>query len=300
MKKTRHIITCIITLGVAALVQQASAATIDLGTAANFGILAGSKITDAGAASTIIGGDVGLSPATGANITGLTSVQVTGGGTIYTVDGAGGSGGVNNPGLLTTAKNDLTTAYGAASSAPQTINLGATAGALDGLTLTAGVYGLGGAPQNLNGVLTLKGDASSVFIFQCTSSLITGSGSKVVLLGGVNPCNVFWQVTSSATLGSGSTFVGTILALTSITVDSGVTVDGKLLAQNAAVTLINDTITTDKICAAATVPTSPGTVTGGGPGVPDSGSTVLLLGFGLGSLIVLRTISRQSRLQAGC
>ena len=122
------------------------------------------------------------------------------------------------------------------------------------------------------------------------------------LINGADACNVIWQVTSSATLGSGSFFDGTILALTSITLADGVTVDGRLLARNGLVSLIHDTIVTDVGC-------QPGEGTGsfhttGVPGVvagvPDSGSAVLLLGFGLASLIVFKTISLPRLLQAGC
>jgi hypothetical protein len=113
------------------------------------------------------------------------------------------------------------------------------------LTLVAGVYNAGGVVLDLTGTLTLDGknNPNSVWIFQATSSLVTASSSRVRLINGASSCNVFWQVTSSATLGSGSTFVGTIMALTSITMNSGVTMHGRALARNGQVTLINDKIT---------------------------------------------------------
>lgn len=119
---------------------------------------------------------------------------------------------------------------------------------LAGRNLVAGVYS-GGALQ-LNGTVTLTGDASSVFIFQATSSLITSSAS-VVALDGVSACNVFWQVLSSATIGSGSTFVGTVLAGASITADSGTSVLGRLLAGTGQVELHNNVVTRPTGCAIA-------------------------------------------------
>ncbi len=99
------------------------------------------------------------------------------------------------------------------------------------------------------------GNADSVFIFQTNSSLITASSSTVVLTNGAQECNVYWQVGSSATLGTGSTFRGTILALSSISLNDSVTVHGRALARNGAVTLINDTFVS---------PTCAGTAGGGG------------------------------------
>src|SRR5207244_13299962 len=108
---------------------------------------------------------------------------------------------------------------------------------LGGLTLVSGVYA--GGAVGLTGTLTLdaEGDSSAVFVFQTASTLITASNSVVSLIGGASACNVYWKVGSSATLGTTSDFVGTIIALTSITVTTGATVDGRLLARNGAVTL---------------------------------------------------------------
>ena len=114
-------------------------------------------------------------------------------------------------------------------------------------TSRPGVYaGPSKSPLSLTGPLVLDGagDPNSVFIFQTDSTLITGSGSTVTLINGAQECNVFWQVGSSATLGTGSVFIGNILALTSITVTTSVTVHGRALARNGAVTLDNDTFTT--------------------------------------------------------
>jgi len=249
------------------LYQDATAqGTVNLGTASSFAILAGSGITDSGGASTITG-NVGLSPTTGAAITGLTAGQVSG--TIYAVDAAGPAGSVNNPALLTTAKNNLTAAYlDAAGRSPATTLVGGN-NQLGGQTLIPGVYTFGSASTaNLIGTLTLnaQGNPNAVWIFQATSDLITASGSKVNLINGADSCDIFWQVLSSATLGTGTAFAGNILALTSITLGTGATLDGSALAQNGAVTLDHNTIT---LCTA----------------VPEPGTT-LLLGFGLAALFV--------------
>src|ERR1039458_332689 len=246
--------------------------TVNLGTASSFAILAGSQITDAGGASTIVSGDVGLSPATGAAI-GLTAPQVIGG-TIYSVNAFGPLGSVNNPGLLTTAKNDLSTAYTDAANRPVPGGnaFGVTDNQLGGKTLLSGAYSFGhAATANLIGTLTLdaQGNANAVWIFQASSDLITASRSSVVFKDGIgDPCNVFWEVGSSATLGTYTTFVGNIMAYASVGLDTGAILDGSALAENAAVTLDHNTITQDNCTAGTTT-------------VPDSGSTLLLLGSGL-------------------
>jgi ice-binding like protein len=221
----------------------AATPTVGLGTAASFSVLAGTPaITNTGA--TTIDKDVGIHPA--ASVTGFPPGTV--GGAIHAGDA-----------VALQAKSDLVVAYVDAASRPMT----ATHGALGGLTLVSGVYNAGGVVLDLTGTLTLdgQGDPNSVWVFQATSSLITASTSKVSLINGASPCNVFWQVTSSATLGSGSTFVGTILALTSITLANGVSVNGRALARNGDVTLINDTFTTTP-CSGA--PAAPPPASGGG------------------------------------
>src|SRR5207245_332795 len=90
--------------------------------------------------------------------------------------------------------------------------------------------------------LDAQGDANAVFIFQMASTLTTTSARQVILIGGARAANVFWQVGSSATLGTGSVFKGNILALASITVTTGATVEGRLLARTAAVTLVSNII----------------------------------------------------------
>ena len=210
----------------------AAAQSVPLGTADSFAVLAGAGITNTG--PTTVNGDLGTYPTT--TETGTASVTIT---------------GTNHAGDAVTqgAKTDLATAYNtAAGEGPTT----AIAADLAGQTLTPGVYN-SASSIGLSGALTLNGggNPNAVFVFQAGSTLTTGSGSPVNLINGAQSCNVFWQVGSSATLGTGSTFRGTILALTSITVTTGVTVDGRVLARNGAVTLDTDTITKPS-CAAAT------------------------------------------------
>lgn len=215
--------------------------TVGLGTADPFGILAGSTVTNTGPST--VNGDLGLSP--GAAVTGF---------------GGAGNGTVNgathvNDAAAMQAKADLDTAYADAAGRPFT--------ALPAADLTtAGILGPGvyrSPTLGLTGSVTLDagGDPSAVFIFQVDSTLITDSASSVKLVNGAQPCNVFWQVGSSATLGSGSSFVGTILAQTSITVNNAVTIPGRLLARTAAVTLINDTITRPACAAPPPPPAGP-------------------------------------------
>ncbi len=225
--------------------------TVPLLTTDNFAVLAGSAVTNV--PTSVITGDMGLSPSGGVNYdAGVTAAQVVG--TIYAVDAAGPAGSVNNPSLLTTAKNDLITAYDdAAGRTPFTT---VAAGLLTG-TLTPGVYRLSAQASNLTTTVTLDagGNPNAVFIFQSSSTLITSGASSVILAGGAQACNVFWQVGSSVTLGANSIFKGTILALTSATLGAGANVEGRVLARNGSVSLDSNTIT--KPTCAASAPTGP-------------------------------------------
>lgn len=218
---------------------------VDLGTATPFAILAGTpNITDAGNTS-VINGNVGLSPATGAGI-GLLCSQVTG--TIYSVDAAGPLPcRQTNPSLLTGAKNDLTAAFiDVAGRTPVTT----VPTELGGTTKTAGIYDSASTTFGITagaGALVLdgQGDPSSVFIFEMDAAgtgLTVGPGSTVSLINGAQACNVFWRV-DTATLDTGAVFKGNILALNSITVANGTNIEGRLLARNGNVTLDNDVIT---------------------------------------------------------
>jgi len=210
----------------------AAEAPIGLGTAESFAVLAGTTVTNTDT-PTVISGDVGVSPA--AAVTGFPPGLVNNG-EIHSADAVAAG-----------AQADLTIAFDDAAG-----RLPVESGVIDltGRELVSGVYS--GGALGLTGTVTLVGDSSSVFIFQAASTLITGSGSRVVLQGDINPCNVFWQVGSSATLGSGSEFVGTVLALTSIAAESAATVEGRLLARNGAVTLDANVINAPTDCAGDT------------------------------------------------
>jgi hypothetical protein len=204
----------------------ASPAPVALGAAGAFAVLGASTVTNTGLS--VLGGDLGVSPGTA--ITGFGPGVVTNG-AIHAGDGAAAQ-----------AHADLASAYLVAQArTPAT----ATSGVLDGLTLAPGVYAAG-AGMSLTGGLTLDGggDPSAVFVMQAGSTLITAAASHVDLAGGARACNVFWQVGSSATLGASSLLRGSILASTSISMGDAVTVDGRALARDGAVTLINDAVTT--------------------------------------------------------
>ena len=204
---------------------------INLGAAEKYAILAGAGITNTGA--TTITGDIGSSP---------TSTE-TGFGTVTIIDGVNHTDPDPNDAETQAAKTALVTAYNdAASQGPIIAIPGLTLGA--GQTLAPGVYNSSTSIQ-INGTLTLDGggDPNAVFVFQAGSTLTTGSASRILLTNGAQPCNVYWQVGSSVTLGTNTTFTGIIMALTSISMNTGATLDGQALARNGAVTLDSNTIT---------------------------------------------------------
>ncbi len=202
----------------------AAQSPVGLGTADSFAVLAGSAVTNTGPST--INGNLGVDPGTA--VSGFPPGTVNG--TTHAADAVAGQ-----------AESDLTVAYNDAASRTPPI---AESGDLGGQTLTPGVYN-SGSSIGLTGALTLnaQGNPDAVFIFQVGSTLTTASGSSVKLENGAQACNVYWQIGSSATLGTGSGFVGNILAYTSITMNNSVTVDGRALARNGDVTLIDDTIT---------------------------------------------------------
>lgn len=236
------------------LASSAQAATaVGLGTADSYALLAGSGVTNTG--PSVINGDLGSSPTPA--VTGFGGApNGTVNGSTHQADAAAGQ-----------AQADLTTAYdNAAGQGPA--NTLATE--LGGQTLTPGVYNSQSGTFGITGALTLnaKGDPSAVFIFQTASTLISASASQVNLINGAQPCNLFWKVGSSATLGTSSAFAGNILALQSISLNNGVAVSGRLLARNGAVTLINDTVTR---AACTTSGTGGGGGVGGGGGKGGNG-----------------------------
>ena len=187
-----------------------------LASAGNFAVLAGTTVTNTG--PSWITGEVGVAP--GSAVTGFPP----------------GTSGPQHKGdsVATTAQTDLTAAYtnAAAQPCPGTNNF--TGVNLGGKNLVPGVYCQTTAPT-LTGTLTLNG--AGVYIFQIGSTLVTASGARVVLIGGAQPCDIFWQVGSSATIATSTTFIGNIMALTSIAMQTGATLNGRALARNGAVTL---------------------------------------------------------------
>ncbi|MGD0352073.1 MAG: ice-binding family protein [Dehalococcoidia bacterium] len=210
------------TFTTAAAAGQAGPATVVLGQAANYAVLAGSTVTNVVSVGTIVTGDLGLSP--GSAVTGFPPGVLIG--TQHVNDSSANQ-----------AKLDLTTAYNDAAGrtlAPITVS-----GNIGGRTLTPGLYKSTSTLEISSGDLTLdaQGNANAVFIFQIASTLTTTSGRQVILSGGAQAKNIFWQVGTSATLGTGSVFEGTILADQSITLTTGATLHGRALARIAAVTL---------------------------------------------------------------
>ena len=205
-----------------------------LGTASSFAILGGSTVTNTG--FTVILGDLGVSP--GSSITGFPPGIVVPPGTTH-VDDA----------VAQQAQSDVTTAYNALAS--QACDVDLTGHDLGGLTLTPGVYCFDES-AGLTGALTLnaQGNANSVFVFQIGSTLTTASNSSVLVTNSGSACNVFWQVGSSATLGTNTSFQGNILADASITLNTGAgIIPGRALAQNGAVTMDSNNISMS-VCAA--------------------------------------------------
>ena len=219
----------------------AAEAPVGLGAAKGFAVLGSESVTNTGPST--INADVGVSP--GTSITGFPPAVISGG-VIHATDA-----------VAAAAKIDLNTAYGDAAGRTPTA---AIVGDLGGQTLVGGVYN--GGNIGLTGTLILDGqnNPDSVWIFQAASGLTTASTSGVSLINGANACNVFWQITSSAVLGSGSQFVGTVMANTSIAANTGATIQGRLLVLTGSVTLDTNTFVGG--------PCSPGTTTDTGVPVP--------------------------------
>jgi len=258
----------------------AAEAPVGLATAASYSVLGGQTVTNTGPSK--LSGDLGVSPGTA--IKGFPP---------GTVGGAKHAGDAQ----AAKARSDLTIAYNDAAGRAKTASV---AGDLVGKTLTSGVYKSTG-PLALSGTVTLngQGNPNAVFIFQIASKLTTASASHVSLLNGAQACHVFWQVGSSATLGTTSSFKGTIMALTSIAVQTGAHVQGRALARNGAVTLDNDIFTAAN-CGTTPTPSSSPFVPG--PGLtgdsrPDGGSLLkeILLGVGVAVLGAAVAMSVQLR-----
>ena len=253
MKRTSIGALAIIAIAAFLAVPSPLFAQISLGTAQNFGVLGGSTVTNTGA--TTVNSNVGVSP--GSSVTGFPPGVVVGG-AIH-----------SNDAVAMQAQNDLTTAYNNIAATACTVDL--TGQNLGGLTLTAGVYCFSSSAQ-LTGTLTLdmQGNPNALFLFQIGSTLTTATASAVTVINGGSSCNrVYWQVGSSATLGTGTSFAGDILALTSITVTTGANTTGKTLARNGAVTLDTNNVNTcgpGVVCPIITV--NPATLPNGTAGTP--------------------------------
>ena len=255
----QHSVVAIAALFIFGLNTQGGAIT--LGTAGSFAVLAGSTATNTG--PSILTGDLGVSP--GNAITGFPPGTVIG--ATHAADA-----------VALQAQNDLTTAYNTLAGLAVTQTL--TGYDLGGMSLVPGVYFYSSSAQ-LTGNLTLnaKGNPNALFVFQIGSTLTTASNSLVNVINGGNDCNVYWQIGSSATLGTTTSFVGHILALTSITMNTGATIlDGSALARNGAVTLQSNTIT----CCSSDQ--GGGNGGGGGNGVPEPTSLAMLCTAGLGGI----------------
>jgi Ice-binding-like len=200
--------------------------SVNLRSAANFSVLAGPTVTNTG--PTIVIGDLGVSPGTA--VTGFLPGKVV------------GTQQRGNP-TSAQAEADLTVAYNDA--AGRTLCPVSVAGNLGGLTLAPGLYKSTSSLAISSGDLTLdaKGNGNAIFIFQMASTLTTTAGRQVILKGGARASNVFWQVGSSATLGTTSVFKGTIMADQAITLNTGATLEGRALARIAAVALDSNAIT---------------------------------------------------------
>jgi Ice-binding-like len=248
-------------------------AQISLGpTVSTFGVLAASTVTNSGA--TTVTGNLGVSPGTA--ITGFNGF------------GAGGPGMVTGTihsadAFALQAQNELTAAYNTAAGLPSN---GLNPPDLGGTTVFPGVY-TSSSTLGITGTVTLDGqnNPNSIFVFQIGSGLTTATGSNVVLINGASAANVYWQVGSSATLGTSSSLSGNILAQASISFGTGASLMGRALARTAAVTLLGNLIT------------SPGGPGGGpGPGGTPSPipapSSLLLVGTALLCVVLYQARER--------
>lgn len=244
-------VACVMVFAIAYPVMAQTAPS--LGTADSFAVLGATTVTNTG--PTVVDGDLGVSPGTA--VTGFPPGIVNG--TIHAADA-----------VAAQAQTDSLAAYN--SLAGQACDVDLTGQDLGGMTLTPGVYCFSSSAQ-LTGDLTLdaQGDPDAVFIFQIGSTLTTAPGSSVNVINGGSPCNVFWQVGSSATLDTTTAFVGTIIASESVTLNTGATISpGRALALNGAVTMDSNTIDATS-CALA--PPPPPDDTPPPPTTPPPGDT---------------------------
>ncbi len=240
----------------AAVPVAAQASAVNLATAGPFVVLGGSTVTNTG--PSVLNGDLGLSPGT----------SLTGFGLPAVVNGATHA----NDAVAAQAQADLTTAYNVAAGQPIPAGNNLTGTNLGNRTLTAGAYRFSTSAQ-LTGALTLnaQGNPNAQFVFVIGSTLTTASASSVIMTNGASPCNVYWKIGSSATLGTGTAFKGNLMALQSISLNNSASVVGRLLARNGQVSLINNVLGTGN-CPTGSSSTPTGTGTGGSGGGGNSGS----------------------------
>ncbi|MET0306554.1 MAG: ice-binding family protein [Solirubrobacterales bacterium] len=234
----------------------AQAAPVNLATVSPFVVLGGSTVTNSG--TSVLNGDLGVSPGTA--LTGFDTAVVNG-------------ATHENNGVAKQAQADLIVAYDAAAGQAVPPGNELTGTNLGERTLPAGAYRYTSSAQ-LTGALTLdaEGDPSAEFVFQIASALTTAPGSSVVLVNGASPCNVYWQVGSSATLDTTTVFQGNLMALTDISLNNGATVFGRMLAREGQVSLINNVLDGSTCGTGSTgSPTSPPPTTGPSSGPGTSG-----------------------------
>jgi Ice-binding-like len=285
LKASRRVLllSCLAAVAVGMLpsVAMAAVARPRLLSAGNFTVMAASAITNTG--STTITGNLAISPNKASSVTGFPPGVVTG---AKNEDDA----------VAIRAHTDLVTTYNDAAHATPFKNMSGVN--LGGKTLTPGVYHFSSSAQ-LTGTLTLNGEnrTGSLFIFQIGSTLTTASRSRVALIGRANSCNVFWQVTSSATLGTATSFQGNLIALTSITMTTGATIGvggglngGRALARNGALTLDTNVIRPPTgVCTTASTTTTSTSI----PSTGAAPATVAPWLLGSGALLVTVAIVRR-------
>jgi type VI secretion system secreted protein VgrG len=257
---------------------RAMAVAPSLGVADSFGVLGASTVTNTG--PTVVNGDLGISP--GNACTGFPAPCTGGGPGIVT--------GTIHAGNATSlaAQNSITTAYNALAGQPCNVDLTGTD--LGGLTLTPGAYCFSSSAF-LTGTLRLNalGNPGAVWVFQIGSTLITASGSRVLFTNGGQACGAFWQVGSSATLGTATAFGGNILALASITATTGATNSGGLFARTAAVTLDSNIVSRVGSCQSGPPPPPPTPLPGPVPTLPPGAEwTLLVVLLGIGAYVLSR------------
>lgn len=269
-----HLLPKLLMLGCTGFfVTLASAQSVPLGVATSFGVLAGSAITSVG--PTIVTGDLGIQPNSSSSVTGFL---------FSTPPGPGIVNGATHfaDAVALQAQTDAGTAYNTLAGLPCTTTIPADLG---GLTLTPGVY-CSTSSMGLTGAVTLdaQGDPAARFVFKVGSALTTASSARVNVINGAQSCNIFWQVGSSATLGTGTNFLGTLIAFTSVTLNTGTQVSGRTIARTGAVTAGSASVSVCSLGGGTTpTPTTP---------VPALGAGfALLMGLGLVVVAARRRVS---------